>query len=142
MLKMGNHTTFVFDHILRLVYAQYTHYLPPRHVSSRTFYLFTLDYRFHRNNWPRCDTWRVPTEVRFLLLCLSDHESTWPTGNSPHTACIHILDDDSLINIFHLYRPPIFDGDEDDLGGKWGRERWWHKLTQVCQRWRSLILES
>jgi hypothetical protein len=28
------------------------------------------------------------------------------------------------------------------LGGKWDRERWWHKLIQVCQRWRSLIFAS
>jgi hypothetical protein len=68
-------------------------------------------------------------------------------GNSLPTAWIHILDDYSLINIFYLYRPPIFDGDENDdfrtFGGKkWDRERWWHKLTKVCQRWRNLILGS
>ena len=59
-----------------------------------------------------------------------------PLGNSPHAASIHVLDDDSLLNIFHLYRPAIFDVDEDDaqriLG--WERERWWYKLAQVCQR--------
>jgi len=43
------------------------------------------------------------------------------------TASIHILDDDALLNIFYLYRPTIFDGDEDDgdliEGGKrWDRE--------------------
>ena len=69
------------------------------------------------------------------------------TSNSPHIAWIHALDDDSLLNRFHLYRPPIFDGDESDKdhasGGKtWDRERWWHKLAQVCQRWRSLLLGS
>jgi hypothetical protein len=74
-------------------------------------------------------------------------ELTWPTGNSPHTASIHILDNDSLLNIFHLYRPAIFDGDEDNIvhikGGKgWKRERWWYKLAHVCQRWRILILGS
>ncbi|KAH9957591.1 hypothetical protein BC827DRAFT_1224515 [Russula dissimulans] len=46
---------------------------------------------------------------------------------------IHILDDDSLLNI-------------DDYrilnGGEWIRERWWYKLAQVCQRWRYLILGS
>jgi hypothetical protein len=60
---------------------------------------------------------------------------------------IHILDDDSLLNIFSLYRPTIFDDDDDDDdrigGGKgWDRERWWHKLTHVCQRWRYIILGS
>ena len=71
----------------------------------------------------------------------------WSTGNSPHTAWIHILDDDSLVNIFYLYRPPIFDEDESDLvrafkGKDWERERWWQKLAQVCQRWRTLLLGS
>jgi hypothetical protein len=60
---------------------------------------------------------------------------------------IHILDNDSLLNIFYLYRPAIFDGDEDDItrfngGRKWARERWWYKLAQVCQRWRNIILGS
>ena len=67
-------------------------------------------------------------------------------GNSPHTASIHVLDDDSLLNVFYFYRPPILDGDEDDeartRGGKWDRERWWYKLTHVCQRWRNIILGS
>ena len=69
------------------------------------------------------------------------------TSNSSHIAWIHILDDDFLINIFYLYRPPIFDGDESDqvraFGGKgWRGERWWHNLAQVCQRWRILLLGS
>jgi hypothetical protein len=60
---------------------------------------------------------------------------------------IDILDDDSLLHLFYLYRPAIFDGDESDdtrsMGGKgWDRERWWIKLAQVCQRWRKLILGS
>ena len=68
-------------------------------------------------------------------------------GNSPHTASIHILDDYSLLNIFYIYRPAIFDGDEGyfDLiqGGRiWDRERWWHKLVHVCHRWRTLIFGS
>ena len=68
-------------------------------------------------------------------------------GDSPHTPSIHILDDDSLLNIFHLYRPAVFDGDEHDdhrlFGGKkWYRERWWYQLVHVCQRWRDLIFRS
>jgi hypothetical protein len=60
---------------------------------------------------------------------------------------IHILDDDSLLNIFYLYRPAILDEDEDNdnrlYGGTgWDSERWWYKLAQVCQGWRSLILGS
>ena len=27
-------------------------------------------------------------------------------------------------------------------GGDWNRERWWHRLIQVCRRWRYLVLES
>ena len=58
-----------------------------------------------------------------------------------------MLDDDSLLNIFYLYRPAIFDGDEGYFdrisGGRgWDRERWWYKLAQVCQRWRNVLLES
>jgi hypothetical protein len=58
-----------------------------------------------------------------------------------------MLDDDSLLNLFRLYRPDFVDEDEtnDDivlLGGNWDRERWWYKLTQVCRRWRYLILDS
>ena len=73
-------------------------------------------------------------------------------GNSPHTVSIHILDDDSFLNIFYLYRPMIiFDekeyGSEDRNYGGQDRgvrvpERWWYKLAQVCQRWRKIILGS
>ena len=60
---------------------------------------------------------------------------------------IHVLDDNSLLNIFYLYRPAIFDGDEGYVerirGGRvWDRERWWYKLAQVCQRWRDVLLGS
>jgi hypothetical protein len=62
---------------------------------------------------------------------------------------VHILDDDSLLNIFYLYRPAVLDRDEDEytrfnLNGGWGWDlgRWWYKLAQVCQRWRNLILGS
>ena len=69
-------------------------------------------------------------------------------GDSPHTVSIHILDDDSLLNIFYLYRPFTLGEDDDDdsylLGGKpgWIRGRWWYGLTHVCQRWRNVILGS
>ena len=68
-------------------------------------------------------------------------------GDSPPTPSIHFLDDDSLLNIFYLYRPAIFDGDESDefciQGGRdWDREQWWYKPAQVCRRWRNLILGS
>jgi hypothetical protein len=69
-------------------------------------------------------------------------------GNSPHVVSIHILDDDSLLNIFYLYRPFFLGEDEIDynrlLGGRkhWDRGHWWYKLTHVCKRWRNLILGS
>jgi hypothetical protein len=69
-------------------------------------------------------------------------------NNSPHTPSIHTLDDDSLLNVFYIYRPFLLGEDERDearhLGGKvdWVRGRWWYKLAHVCQRWRNLILGS
>jgi hypothetical protein len=68
-------------------------------------------------------------------------------NNSPLIASIHILNDDCLLNIFHLYRPYLLgeDGDESDrfIGGKkWDRGRWWYELAHVCQRWRNVILGS
>ena len=68
-------------------------------------------------------------------------------GNSPHIRSIHILDDDSLLNIFYLYRP-FFLGEDDGIfrleGGRvpWDQGRWWYRLAHVCQRWRNLILGS
>src|SRR6266403_83087 len=69
-------------------------------------------------------------------------------GNSPHTTSIHILDDDSLLNIFYLYRPYFLceemEGNDRLHGGKqqWVGGRWWYRLAHVCQRWRILILGS
>ena len=62
-------------------------------------------------------------------------------GNSPS---IHILDDDSLLNIFYLYRPFLLGEDQDvnvrfQGGAQWVGECWWYRLAQVCQRWRNLI---
>ena len=70
-------------------------------------------------------------------------------GNSLHIPSIHILDDDSLLHIFWLYRPFILGENEPDnalndrlTGGErsWVGERWWFKLAHVCQRWRNVIL--
>ena len=68
--------------------------------------------------------------------------------NSPRTAPIHILDDDSLLHVFYLYRPFLLGEDEDEFdrlyGGTrvWVRGRWWYGLAHVCQRWRNVILGS
>ena len=69
-------------------------------------------------------------------------------GNSSNTAAIYILDDDSLLNIFHLYRPFLLGEDDNEeaclFGGfeRWEHGLWWYKLVHVCKRWRSLILGS
>ena len=66
----------------------------------------------------------------------------------PHTVSIHVLDDDSLLNVFYLYRPYLLGEEDDDParlgGGKvgWVRGRWWYKLAHVCRRWRNLLLAS
>ena len=75
---------------------------------------------------------------------------TWLTGNSPYTTSIdsiHIIDDDSLLNIFHLYRPFPSSEDEDGNtrlwgGVRWVGERWLYGLAHVFQRWRNIILGS
>ena len=60
---------------------------------------------------------------------------------------IHILNDDSLLNIFYHCRPVPLGDDEADDGGvlqrtEPDRERWWYKLAQVCRRWRFLAFAS
>ena len=69
--------------------------------------------------------------------------------SSPLTASIHILDDDSLLNMFYLYQPFLLGEDDDNeydrlIGGNegWDRGRWWYKLAHVCQRWRNVVLGS
>jgi hypothetical protein len=69
-------------------------------------------------------------------------------GNSPRTGSIHILDDDSLLHVFYLYRPFLSGEDQDDYIRLRGgdeietRGRWWYKPAHVCQRWRNIILGS
>ena len=56
---------------------------------------------------------------------------------------IHVLDDDSLLNIFHYCRLALLDeGDADGFDTLQGDESWWYKLVQVCRRWRYLIFRS
>ena len=70
--------------------------------------------------------------------------------NSPNSRIesIHILDDDSLLNIFYLYRPHFLGEGGDDLerlyGGVelWDQGAWWYRLAHVCRRWRNLLLGS
>jgi hypothetical protein len=69
-------------------------------------------------------------------------------GNRPRTASIHILDDDSLLHVFYVYRPFLSGEDQDDNARHRGgdeietRGRWWYKPAQVCQRWRNIIFSS
>ena len=69
-------------------------------------------------------------------------------GNSSCTTSIHILEDDSLLHVFDLYRPFLLDNGRGDEALLWGgkglcvRGRWWYKLAHVCQRWRNVILGS
>ncbi len=71
-------------------------------------------------------------------------------GNSLslHTTSTHVLDDDSLLNVFNLYRPLFLGEGEYDFDhfraqeDSWDQGRWWYKLAHVCQRWRILILGS
>ena len=66
---------------------------------------------------------------------------TYLTGIILYSASIQILDDDSLINIFYLYRP-IYQGGEEIDEARISNWRWWYQLAQICGRWRRLILES
>ena len=50
--------------------------------------------------------------------------------NSQRTASIHVLDDDSLLHVFYLYRP--FFGDEDGIADWNYNARWWYALAHVC----------
>ena len=72
---------------------------------------------------------------------------TRQTNDRSPSSFVHILDDDSLLIIFSFCRPLISDESKvyhnrhiDE--GEWNRERWWHRLIQVCRRWRYLILDS
>ncbi|KAF8490533.1 hypothetical protein F5888DRAFT_1808005 [Russula emetica] len=97
---------------------------------------------------PSCDSQHPRSLLRISYQLLSN---TWPIGNgsSSTRTPIHILDNDSLLNIFHFYRPAPSSLGENDadaveiLGGaNWNHERWWYSLVQVCRRWRYLVLES
>ena len=118
------------------------------HSGQPTSVLNHIFPSIHQKNQPRYNRRQVPTaEVHFVLpLHLLDCEQTWHMVNSPLTASIHKLDDDSLLNVFYLYRPFILGEDEDEdgrlVGGHkgWDRAQWWFKISHVCQRWRKVIL--
>jgi hypothetical protein len=75
---------------------------------------------------------------------LSTYSATGYRQHQPSTS-IHILGDDSLLNIFHHCRPGL--RDEEDSGDDPRRVledhgRWWYKLAHVCRKWRCLVLTS
>lgn len=83
----------------------------------------------------------------YSIVSLSNTKLRRPTGNRPRSTSIQTLDDDSILNIFHFYRPVVLD--EGVVGWvdiiqdtNWSRERWWYKPAHVCRRWRYLILGS
>ncbi|KAH9994339.1 hypothetical protein BJV74DRAFT_950683 [Russula compacta] len=83
-----------------------------------------------------------PPYIGSLCRSVLNYESQ---QSRPHRPSIHILDDDSLLNVFFFCRPALLDGDENDYfvvlrEGEWVRERWWYKLIHVCRRWRYLVL--
>ena len=70
-----------------------------------------------------------------------------PPGNRSSRTLIHQLDDDSLLIIFSFCRLLILEESAADYnqlldGGEWNHEWWWHRLIQVCRRWRYLVLEA
>ena len=79
-------------------------------------------------------------------LSLSICEFIRPAYYSLRSTSIHILNDDTLLNIFYLNLPIDLPVDEDfnHSINDWEsyQERRWYKLAHVCQRWRSLILAS
>jgi len=70
----------------------------------------------------------------FLLVCLLPPKLT--RDRPPHLS-IHILDDNSLLNIFYLYQQLHFDDLklEEELaifgGYEWECEHWWYELVHV-----------
>jgi hypothetical protein len=71
-------------------------------------------------------------------------ESIGLNSNRRHSP-IRILNDDVLLNIFHLYRledPDEYEDEDGLLNYRWYRQRWWYKLAHVCRLWRYIILGS
>ena len=110
----------------------------PQHGSFRIDYFSSS---VHCNSRPGCNKWRVSTaEVRSVfLLCLLACELL-SMDNSRRTVSIHVLDDDSLLHVFHLCRPFVRN---EDGPADWGYSgRWWYALAHVCRRWRNIVLGS
>jgi hypothetical protein len=70
-------------------------------------------------------------------ICSQSCESIGPNNNRRHSP-IRILNNDTLLNIFHLYRL----ADPDEYAFAWPRQDWWYKLAHICRLWRNIILQS
>jgi hypothetical protein len=67
-----------------------------------------------------------------------------PTSNRLYSP-ICILNNDALLNIFHLYQLHVQEEYPDADGARvlhWVSQRWWYSLAQVSRQWRYLILGS
>jgi hypothetical protein len=77
------------------------------------------------------------------LIYSQRRESIGLTGNSNRQhSLINILNDDVLLNVFHLYRLANEYDDKIATVFVWHRQRWWYKLAHVCRQWRNIILQS
>jgi hypothetical protein len=79
---------------------------------------------------------REPSRASEFLSLISSCSQTWEliglNSDSRHSP-IHILNDDVLLNIFHLYRLAEPDEYQDGIVTviAWRRQRWWYKLAHV-----------
>jgi hypothetical protein len=76
------------------------------------------------------------------LIRLNRDSNTSRRHSPTITTSIQILNDDVLLNIFHLYRLENEYGDGVVRVFAWHRQRWWYKLAHVCRLWRNIILQS
>jgi hypothetical protein len=68
-------------------------------------------------------------------------DSIEPISSRRHSP-ICILNDDVLLNIFHLYQLDVQDEYEGYPMSSWRGQRWWYKLAHVSRHWRYVILGS
>ncbi|KAI0247551.1 hypothetical protein BJV78DRAFT_909918 [Lactifluus subvellereus] len=110
---------------------------PPRGLCGSNFnHILVVT---HSPDMPDC----LSSNICLPLVGRLGQRAPEPTRKIPHSP-IHSLNDDVLLNIFHLYQLDVSNVyDEDgDPNFEWDYQRWWYKLAQVCQWWRYLILAS
>jgi hypothetical protein len=83
--------------------------------------------------------------ISFLSLISSQTCELIGLNSNRRHSPIHILNDDVLLHVFHLYWLAEPDESYDSPSGvvvNWNHRRWWYKLAHVCRQWRNIILES